>query len=126
MTLTAIAALVVSIGAGCSKATTESTGPSTGPVTDSGDTGLRPTQADVPEKADSTHGSEVFKANCQSCHGTGGAGGYGPRLVGEKTKKDDAAAIAWIKNPAQPMPKLYPATIGERDVKDVAAYVESL
>jgi len=47
-------------------------------------------------------------------------------LKGEKSRKDYAAAVAWIKDPKPPMPKLYPAPLSESDVADVAAYVESL
>ncbi len=76
---------------------------------------------------DATKGAAIFTANCQSCHGAAGAGGgIGPKLKGEKSRKDTAAAIAWIKNPASPMPKLYPSPLSEKDVADVAAYVESL
>ncbi len=76
---------------------------------------------------DATHGGTIFSANCASCHGANGAGGgIGPSLKGEKSRKDMAAAIAWIKNPQAPMPKLYPAPLSEKDVSDVAAYVESL
>lgn len=73
------------------------------------------------------HGKTIFAANCASCHGAGGAkGGVGPSLLGEKKKKDMAATVAWIKNPQAPMPKLYPAPLSEKDVADVAAYVQSL
>lgn len=76
---------------------------------------------------DPVHGKAVFTANCSACHGsTGSEGGIGPSLRGERTRKDAAAAIAWIEDPAPPMPKLYPGTLGEKDVTDVAAYVESL
>lgn len=75
---------------------------------------------------DPVHGSQVYSANCAACHGARGQGGFGPSLIGEKTRKDAAAAIAWIKNPKPPMPKLYPAPLGEKDVEDVAAYIESL
>jgi alcohol dehydrogenase (cytochrome c) len=47
-------------------------------------------------------------------------------LKGEKQRKDYAAAIAWIKNPQPPMPKLFPSVLSQNDVQDVAAYVESL
>jgi mono/diheme cytochrome c family protein len=36
------------------------------------------------------------------------------------------ATLAQIKNPAPPMPKLYPSTLSEQDVNDVAAYVQTL
>src|SRR5665213_2942403 len=69
------------------------------------------------------HGKTLYGANCASCHGaTGSEGGVGPSLKGEKSKKDQAAAIAWIKNPKAPMPKLYPSPLSEKDVSDVATY----
>lgn len=81
----------------------------------------------VASAGDAAHGNAIFSANCASCHGAAGAGGgIGPSLKGEKSRKNTAAAIAWIKNPMQPMPKLYPSPLSEKDVADVAAYVESL
>jgi ubiquinol-cytochrome c reductase cytochrome c subunit len=74
-----------------------------------------------------THGEDIFKDNCAGCHGVAGAGGIGPPLKGERQRKDDAAAIAWIKDPqSNVMPKLFPSPLSESDVEDVAAYVESL
>jgi mono/diheme cytochrome c family protein len=76
---------------------------------------------------DPAHGKTIFGANCATCHGaTGTEGGVGPSLKNEKSRKDLAAAIAWIKNPQPPMPKLYPSPLGEKDVTDVASYVETL
>ncbi len=73
------------------------------------------------------HGKQIFTQNCAQCHGASGVeGGVGPSLKSEKSKKDTAATIAWIKNPQAPMPKLYPSPLNEKDVADVAAYVESL
>lgn len=72
------------------------------------------------------HGRAIFAQNCASCHGSGGSGGFGPALLGERAKKNLTAAIGFIKNPVAPMPKLYPAPLSDRDVADVAAYVESL
>jgi len=81
----------------------------------------------VASAGDAGKGETVYDANCASCHGAKGAGGgVGPSLKEEKSRKDDAAAIAWIKNPQPPMPKLYPSPLSEKDVADVAAYVESL
>jgi alcohol dehydrogenase (cytochrome c) len=72
-------------------------------------------------------GEQIYAANCIGCHSAGGAGGAGgPSLKGEATRKNLAQATAWIKNPAPPMPKLYPTLLTERDVAAVAAYVETL
>jgi mono/diheme cytochrome c family protein len=76
--------------------------------------------------ADVARGRVVFAQNCASCHGADGSGGLGPTLVGEKSHKALAAAIGFIKNPTAPMPKLYPSPLSDRDVADVAAYIESL
>jgi mono/diheme cytochrome c family protein len=75
---------------------------------------------------DPIHGYQIYAANCAACHGASAQGGVGPDLHGEKTRKDTAAAIAWIKHPKLPMPTLYPNPLSEKDVDDVAAYVESL
>lgn len=82
--------------------------------------------ADAPA-GDAANGKKLYAANCAPCHGaTGTEGGVGPSLKGEKAKKDQAAAVAWIKDPKAPMPKLYPSPLSAKDVDDVAAYVESL
>lgn len=75
---------------------------------------------------DAVHGHQIYAANCAACHGATGQGGVGPNLHGERTRKDMAAAIAWIKHPTLPMPALFPSPLSEKDVDDVAAYVESL
>jgi mono/diheme cytochrome c family protein len=76
---------------------------------------------------DAHAGRQLFAANCAACHGpTGVEGGVGPSLKGERTRKDDAAAIAWIEDPLPPMPKLYPVPLTDADVANLAAYVESL
>jgi alcohol dehydrogenase (cytochrome c) len=64
--------------------------------------------------------------NCQVCHGQRGAGGAGPELLGERTHKNEAATVDWIKHPLPPMPALYPSRLSDRDVNDVAEFVMSL
>ena len=61
------------------------------------------------------------------CHGaTGTEGGAGPSLKNEKSRKNFGQAVAWIKDPQPPMPKLFPSPLSEKDVDDVATYVEGL
>ncbi len=75
---------------------------------------------------DASHGKTIFMQNCASCHGATANGGVGPALKNEKSRKNLVQAIAWIKHPQPPMPKLYPSPLSDKDVRDVAAYVESL
>jgi mono/diheme cytochrome c family protein len=72
------------------------------------------------------HGKALFAANCSACHGASGEGGVGPKLQGEKSRKDFAAVEKQIMNPAPPMPKLYPSPLSKSDVADLAAFVETL
>jgi mono/diheme cytochrome c family protein len=136
--LVATAALGALLAAGCSKSA-DSTSSSESTTAASGTASSEPsaassgamssgaTAASVASAGDPAKGSAIFAANCAGCHGAGGAGGgVGPSLHGEKNRKNTSAAIAWIKNPAPPMPKLYPSPLSEKDVSDVAAYVESL
>jgi mono/diheme cytochrome c family protein len=79
------------------------------------------------DAGDVERGHAIFETNCSTCHGSGGrSGGVGPSLVGESERQDLARTIAWIENPDPPMPKLYPSPLSERDVADVAAYVQSI
>jgi mono/diheme cytochrome c family protein len=76
---------------------------------------------------DVDRGKLVFTTNCSTCHGAGGRdGGVGPSLIGENQRQDLARTIVWIENPDFPMPKLYPSPLDERDVEDVAAFVQSI
>lgn len=69
------------------------------------------------------HGRQVYITYCIKCHG---AAPIGPSLANEKAREKLDATIAQIKNPAPPMPKLYPSPLSDRDLNDVAAYVQSL
>ena len=68
---------------------------------------------------------------CQSSpalihHGAQGQGGAGPPLAGLAARYSQDEAVAFIKQPGPRMPKLFPGTLQEKDVIDVAAYVRSL
>lgn len=82
--------------------------------------------APVAVVGDPAHGKQLYMQNCSSCHGATGQGGMGPSLQNEESRKNLDQAVAWIKNPASPMPKLYPGTLSNKDVLDVATFVETL
>ena len=77
---------------------------------------------------DAAAGAKIFAINCSTCHGaTGGEGGaVGPSLRNEKERMDFGGTVSWIEDPEPPMPKLYPQLLTEQQVRDVAAYVQSL
>jgi mono/diheme cytochrome c family protein len=75
---------------------------------------------------DAARGQQLFVQNCAVCHGPQGRGAEAPALKGEVSRKDLTQLEEWIKKPAPPMPVLYPKPLGDQDVADVAAYVESL
>ena len=91
-----------------------------------------PTIVSVPEDAapaggtPGDHGKAVFAQYCSACHGASGEGSVGPPLTSESLKKNLNEAIAFIKDPKPPMPKMFPAPLTEQDVADVAAFVEGL
>jgi mono/diheme cytochrome c family protein len=127
----AAAAIAATIAAGCSKGSDQSSSSSSTTTSSSAPatTGAMAASSGAPGGAtgDAAHGKQIFAANCASCHGaTGTEGGVGPSLKGEKSRKNYQQAIAWIKNPQPPMPKLYPSPLSEKDVDDVAAFVETL
>lgn len=64
--------------------------------------------------------------DCSTCHGAGGQGSIGPSLQNEASRKNLSQTVAWIKNPKPPMPKLYPGSLNDEEVLDIATYVESI
>ena len=80
------------------------------------------------EGGDREAGATVFVTNCAVCHGaTGLEGGVvGPSLRHESARMDYGALVSWIEDPEPPMPQLYPKMLTVDQVRDVAAYVESL
>jgi mono/diheme cytochrome c family protein len=96
------------------------------PAVASAPTAVQATSSVARGPADLVHGRQIFAQNCAACHGAAGQGGMGPSLRNEHIRKGEVAAAAWIKKPAPPMPALYPGVLNEKDVRDVAAFVESL
>ena len=107
------AALLIALAA-CTPAVSQETSPQLGTATTYG--------------GDKDAGALVFAANCSTCHGaTGLEGGYvGPSLRHESVRMDFGSLVSWIDDPQPPMPKLYPKMLTESEVRNVAAYVESL
>ena len=68
-------------------------------------------------------GKAIYSGNCAVCHGTVGEGGVGPSLLGAKERLGFDTIVDRVTNPLPKMPKL---PLGEREVKDVAEYVETL
>src|SRR5689334_2388300 len=76
---------------------------------------------------DAGGGHTIYTAQCAACHGASGANGpVGPSLVKERKRHTLAEIEAIVRDPDPPMPKLYPGTLTDRDVKDVSAYVAGL
>ena len=68
-------------------------------------------------------GHAIFETYCVKCHVSAP---IGPPLANIKAHESLAITVSQIKNPAPPMPKLFPATLSDQDVNDVAAYVRTL
>jgi mono/diheme cytochrome c family protein len=115
--LTAAALVLALAAAGCSKDSDQSSQTTAQSVTSPAVTA-----------GDAARGKRLFaSAKCTSCHGANGVeGGVGPTLKGEKARKNYVQTIAQIRDPQPPMPKLYPDPLNDKDVQDIAAYVQTL
>ncbi|MGD0052822.1 MAG: cytochrome c [Vulcanimicrobiaceae bacterium] len=119
LALLAVAAIAMPLAAGCSKGSDQSS--------QSGATSAPSALASGAALGDPKRGQQIFSTNCSTCHGkTGREGGIGPSLTDEKSRKDGQQTITWIHNPQPPMPKLWPSPLNDKDVADVAAYVQTL
>lgn len=77
---------------------------------------------------DATAGAKIFETHCSSCHGATGreGGAVGPSLRDESERMDFSTTVSWIEDPQPPMPALYPRSLTKQQVRQVAAYVQSL
>lgn len=71
-------------------------------------------------------GKETFEIYCMTCHGANGSGGFGPALTHIVKRKDKRPLGDIIRKPPASMPPLYPATLTDRDVAEVVAYLNSI
>jgi mono/diheme cytochrome c family protein len=81
--------------------------------------------APSPDAATIEAGKQIYGTNCAPCHGANGQGGAGPNLHGIATRRSFDGTVEFIKNPSGVMPKLYPATLSEEQVKQVAAFIRN-
>jgi mono/diheme cytochrome c family protein len=109
-----VACVLALICAACAKSADHSAATSTSPLKSVG-------------PGDTVHGKAIYADNCSQCHGaTGTEGGLGPSLHDERKRKTYTQTIGWIEDPDPPMPKLYPSPLSDKDVADVASFVQTL
>jgi len=78
---------------------------------------------------DAAHGEQVYMSTCVICHGADGANIDHFNLAEVTRGMIADQLVQWIKNPAPPMPKMFPEPLSpedEQDIVDVAAYLKTL
>jgi alcohol dehydrogenase (cytochrome c) len=83
--------------------------------------------ATPPQTGGADRGAQIYLANCAVCHGTDGKSIGEFDLSRTKSHMNLDQIVAWIKNPAPPMPHVFPEPLDsddERDIQDVATYLE--
>jgi mono/diheme cytochrome c family protein len=70
-------------------------------------------------------GAQLYAANCAACHNAAGTGGIGPNLHTVSTGMSLGQTVSFIEKPSGAMPKLYPGTLSEAQVGQVAAYIRA-
>jgi len=72
----------------------------------------------------------LYQAHCAGCHGASGEGSRGPALNGAASQRitDSAALISLVRRgiPGTEMPAFAPETIGDEQLRGLAAYVLGL
>jgi len=72
-------------------------------------------------------GGKLYSQYCAGCHGTGGEGHSGPALRETAAAGEHPSVADAIKRPpGHIMPTLYPESLSQEDVVDVASFVETL
>ena len=81
------------------------------------------TTATAPGAGQSTSGAKLFSDNCESCHGTNGAGGHiGPNLQKSSVAENLAKVEKQVRNGKGAMPPFKSVLSGE-EIDVVAHYV---
>jgi alcohol dehydrogenase (cytochrome c) len=73
-----------------------------------------------------TRGRSTFESICAICHGAKGEGGVGVPLKNIADRMTLEQTIEKIKNPKDPMPKLFPAVLSDQTITDVAEFIRTL
>jgi alcohol dehydrogenase (cytochrome c) len=73
--------------------------------------------------ADINAGRRLYGQVCAACHGPDGNMIADRRLGSLATRQDLAATVRYIKDPRDPMPKMFPDLLTEQNIVDVATYV---
>ncbi|MCP5144204.1 MAG: PQQ-binding-like beta-propeller repeat protein [Gammaproteobacteria bacterium] len=68
-------------------------------------------------------GRKLYDQVCVSCHGPDGNMIADHKLSALEARRDLADTIAYIKNPNNPMPRLYPDLLDDEAIANVAAYL---
>ncbi len=72
------------------------------------------------------HGREVFLHSCVGCHGVDGTAVKGFDLHSANLRMTAEQLKAWIRNPAPPMPKIFPEPLDAADTQDLNDLAEFL
>lgn len=84
---------------------------------------FKPSTSDGPSLilGDAERGEVIFERECSSCHGVGGTGAAGPRLVESGLEPEEIALTI-----EQGSGVMLPAIVTGQDQADVVAYVASI
>jgi mono/diheme cytochrome c family protein len=112
LALTALA-LVGAVASGCGGGDDEAT---VEPTTTT-------TTAKEPGNGEAASGAQLFSDNCETCHGTNGAGGHvGPNLQTSPVAENLAQVKAQVSNGGGGMPP-FSGVLSDQEIDVVAAYV---
>ena len=82
---------------------------------------LNSTSARATSGAD--RGRDLYGRVCASCHGSDGSLVAGRSLGTLHQRRDRAGTLEYLKNPKDPMPKMFPTLLSEQDLRDVSDYL---
>jgi mono/diheme cytochrome c family protein len=81
------------------------------------------TTATEPGNGQAASGGQLFADNCETCHGTNGAGGHiGPNLQTSSVAEDLARVEKQVRNGGGAMPP-FSGVLSDKEIDVVAAYV---